>query len=396
MKKALIVCDFFPPNVYGGAEISTFEIAKHLSSEFKVDVFTTVNKPHKGLLKSKFEDLNIISIHSKSIKYFSNYSVVFRPIVFYNYFQFLRKNKYDIIHYNNIGYKLSFSIILVSKFFKIPSIITFRDATAIVNGKFNKGLELNNLRVRFFNELKRNKFNFNPIRNSLINKILQNVDYKISISNLLKNLLEANDIKIDQTYYNRIFLNNENSSMTYSSRYILYIGRPSIDKGYFDIIKIMKFINKEYSLNFLIIGFGEDDLPSFIQKYIHDNHLYNIIEFKKWIPQNLINSFIAKSILVVFPSKYIDAFGRVILESLLVNTPVLASKYAGASELISDEMMIYNPFDTSDLKNKLKYCIENNVKIRDNLNKSKEALNIFRLNDENQYYFEIYDKILDK
>ena len=67
-----------------------------------------------------------------------------------------------------------------------------------------------------------------------------------------------------------------------------------------------------------------------------------------------------------------------------------------ASELISDEMMIYNPFDTSDLKNKLKYCIENNVKIRDNLNKSKEALNIFRLNDENQYYFEIYDKILDK
>ena len=46
-------------------------------------------------------------------------------------------------------------------------------------------------------------------------------------------------------------------------------------------------------------------------------------------------------------------------------------------------------------KLKLKF-IENNFKIRDNLNKSKEALNIFRLNDENQYYFEIYDKIFDK
>jgi glycosyltransferase involved in cell wall biosynthesis len=336
VKKILIVCDFFPPNVYGGAEISTLEIAKHLTSKFKVDVFTTVNQPHKRLLTSKFEDINIFSIYTRNIKYFSNYSVVFRLKAFYSFFLFLKKNKYDLIHYNNIGYKLSFSIILISNFLKIPSIITFRDATAIVNGKFNRGLESNNMRVSVFNELKRNKFNFNPIRNFLIKKILQRTDYKIAISNILKNLLEFNGININQTYYNRIYLNKDIAKISYSNQYILYTGRPSIDKGFFDVIKLMKFINNEYSLNLLIIGFGKEELPDLIINYINENQLNNIIEFKQWIPQKIIHSFISNSIIVIFPSKYIDAFGRVILESLLTNTPVLASKYAGASELIAD------------------------------------------------------------
>ena len=59
-------------------------------------------------------------------------------------------------------------------------------------------------------------------------------------------------------------------------------------------------------------------------------------------------------------------------------------------------MMVYDPFDTSDLKKKLKYCVENNINIRNNLNKYKEELNIFRLNKDNKYYFEIYDKVFVK
>lgn len=393
MKKVLIVCDYFPPNVYGGAEISTFELAKHLSSKYEVHVFTTRDNNHVDKEKMNYLGIKVFSIISKKSIFFSNYSVVVRPFVLVKFYNFLTKNKFDIIHFNNIGFKLSFSIVLVAKIFKIPSIFTFRDAVAIVNGKFNRGLECDNFKVDFINELRRNKFNFNPFRNFLIRKILQNVTYKIAISNLLNRLLSFNGISIDETYYNRIYFSLDQIDNKVLKNHIVYLGRPSYDKGYFDLVKEMKYLNEKYSINLLILGFDEDDLPTMVLDFIKNNSLNEVIIFKKWIQQDLVFNFISEALLVVFPSRYVDAFGRVILESLLCDTPVLVSRFAGASELITDDNLVFNPFISGDFRSKLDYCLLNNEQIRKDILNSKKDLDLFILNNFNNYYFHIYEKI---
>ena len=392
MKKVLIVCDYFPPDIHGGAEISTYELVKHISGRFQVDIFTTYDTLNTG---PKFETIDGFSVHriySKKLKFLINYGVVLRPLVLFKFYKFLKKNNYDLIHFNNVGFKLSFSVLFLPKLFHTPSIITFRDAVSIVNGKFNKGLDDITLKRSIVNEIIRNKFTYNPFRNILIQLLINRVDHKIAISGLLKKLLESNGIKIDQVYFNRIYFVNNNFEKNISS-YILYVGRPSLDKGFFDVIKQVNYISKRYAVTLKIVGFDKSELSEAVIEYISNNDLDQFIEFHKWIPQQEIFIFISKAFCVVFPSRYIDAFGRVILESILSNTPVLVSKFAGASELLFDEMLVYNPFNAIELSQKLDYCIENNNIIRESIKSKSSYYNTFNLEmPNNNYYFEIYEK----
>ena len=395
MKRILLVSDYFPPDIHGGAEISTFELSKHLSNKHCVDVFTTYDENNRGLVLDNVGGVSVYRIHSSRISYFNNFSVVLRPIVFLKFYSFLRKNNYNLIHFNNVSFKLSFSILILPKLFGIPSIFTFRDATSVVNGKFNSGFLNSNFKVSVLNEIKRNKFNFNPFRNFLIRNIFKLVDHRISISNVLKDVLVDNGINVDQVYSNRIYFNNNHSvNINMDFPYLLYIGRPSLDKGVFDIIKLIKFFNIKYSIKLVFVGFLESDLPKDVRDYIKNNEILDFISFFKWIPQADVFSFIFNSLVVIYPSRYIDAFGRVVLEALLANTPVVVSKYAGASEILLDKSLVYDPFLLGDLESKLDYSIMNNSLIREHLKLNCEYYNKYNLSViGNDYYNEFYNEI---
>ncbi len=393
MKRILLVSDYFPPDIHGGAEISTHELSMHLNNKHIVDVFTTSDDYIRGKVIDNIGGISVYRIHSRRIKYFNNFSVVFRPLVFFRFYLFLRKNKYDLIHFNNVSFKLSFSILILPKLFNIPSIFTFRDATSVVNGKFNYGLLNSNFKINFFNELKRNKFNFNPFRNFLIRNIFKLVDYRISISNVLKDVLVDNGITVDQVYSNRIYFKNSVGNKNNHFPYFLYIGRPSLDKGFFDIIKLIKIFNNKFSIKLVFVGFLEEDLPNDVKQYIKKNEILDLIIFYKWIPQVDVFSYIFNSLVVIYPSRYIDAFGRVVLESLLTHTPVVVSKYAGASEILLDNSLVYDPFILGDLESKLEYSIKNNSLIREHLKLNSEYYNNYNLGlFDNDYYHEIYNK----
>ena len=393
MKRILLVSDYFPPDIHGGAEISTHELSMHLKNKHIVDVFTTYDENNRGEVIDNVGGVSVYRIHSRRISYFNNCSVVFRPIVFLRFYLFLRKNKYDLIHFNNVSFKLSFSILILPKLLGIPSIFTFRDATSVVNGKFNYGLLNSNFKISVLNEFKRNKLNFNPFRNFLIRNIFKLVDYRISISNVLKKVLVDNGITVDQVYSNRIYFNNRGINCKKDFSYLLYIGRPSLDKGFFDIIKLIKFFNNKYSIKLVFVGFLEADLPKDVRQFIKNNEILDLISFYKWIPQVDVFSFIFNSLVVIYPSRYIDAFGRVVLEALLANTPVVVSKYAGASEILLDKSLMYDPFLFGDLESKLDYSIINNSLIREQLKINYEYYSNYNLSIiENDYYDEVYNK----
>ena len=394
MKKVLIVCDYFPPDIKGGAEISTYELALHLSTQYSVEVFTSSMDKNSCLSTQTYENLTVHRLYTRDYKFLKNYAAVLRIGVLWEFFVFLNDKTYDIIHFNNLSHKLSFGIVLVPLLRKIPSLITFRDATSIVNGKFKEGLETNNFKVSFVTELCRNKFTFNPFRNILIRYLVNRVNYRIALSSLLSNLLLKNGINVNEVYHNRIFLEKYESVEQRVSNNILFVGRPSEDKGFFDLIKVMKVVHGQTGFVLDIIGFSRDDLPLHTNVYIEENCLDRMLRFERWIPQDLVIKKISEASIVVFPSKYLDAFGRVVLEALLCRTPIIVSRFAGASELVKDEFLVFDPFKEGDLEAKLLYVIKNYESLTGNL-QSFEGLDNYRLSPDNDYYTGIYKQLTD-
>ncbi|MFW9898247.1 MAG: glycosyltransferase [Candidatus Thorarchaeota archaeon] len=107
-----------------------------------------------------------------------------------------------------------------------------------------------------------------------------------------------------------------------SNKIILYIipRNEGGSKGYPFVRLLLDKLPKDYII--LVIGTFLDGL----KKYP------NVINFGK-IPTNNLYYLYQKARLTIVPSIYTEAFGRVILESIMNNTPVIASPQCGANYL---------------------------------------------------------------
>ena len=136
------------------------------------------------------------------------------------------------------------------------------------------------------------------------------------------------------------------------NNYYLYVGRISKEKG---VDLFCKAIS-DLGLQGIVVGDGD-------QKKILEE-LYPNIEFVGWKNELEVKEYMKNAKYIVFPTKWYETMGLIVLEALRFGIPSLVSKSCAASEIANKENCTGDIFDTN--VESIKKCILNQKDIKIN------------------------------
>ena len=358
MRIGFISTYFYP--VKGGAENNCFYLAKELSKNNEVYVFTS----HKGDLKS-YEIVDNIHVHRSRQFFRFGYYLAFYPSMLFN----IMKTDLDVLHVHSYGFLWHDLIVLFKKLFnkKLKLVIT-------PHGPF-MALDSYPLHARIFKRLVKPVV---KLTNSIYDKVLQ-------VNPSQKSWLVDEGFKADSIVYlpngipKNIFNKADNSKFVkeYDLKnkiIISYVGRIQEYKGLDQVIKVLPKLSK--NVLFIIFGKGEDKerLESLV-KVLNLNDRVLFSGGSDEVKYNVLKS----SHIYAFPSKW-EAFGITILEAMAFGNSIVSSKTEGGKFLIKDNIngFLFDFNNLEQLENKLTLLINNkslrNKISKNNIKKSKEFL----------------------
>lgn len=198
------------------------------------------------------------------------------------------------------------------------------------------------------------------------------------------------DLKKTAVVYNSISidpeLTKEKSQINYLNKKSLKIinaGTISKRKGQLDAVKaIIKLLKEDINVELILIGGNTDktllvQINNLIQKSGFPEK-FQILEFQK-NPYPIIG----KANILLVNSKN-EAFGRTIIEGMLLKKPVIATNSGGVPEIIHNGIngLLYKPKDFIELSNKI-MKIKNNNKLKRKLIKNGYTTATKVFNDKN-------------
>jgi len=344
--KILTISEFFPPNIKGGAEISTKLLVDELSKKNECIVVTSkFGKPYKEnylvypLLKRCDYEGSLL----KKIYYGIN--LFFSPI--YNYFKIkkiIKEKNPDVIHIIPTHFTYFRLISFLSKMGK-PIVIDIRDYSFnSAFGSDKEGSPISFTKRAMSKRLFISKFLFLVIGmyESIIFKSyiknLKKMDKEkecikfIALSNFIRDrLIQAgfskDKIKIIPNISKKSIVKNRKRKNK-----IIFAGRIEKDKGVWDLIKAVEILqNKKIYLD--LVGNGSESEN--IKNYLTDKKIRNIRLLGKVSNKEVLKKY-AESKIILGPSTWPEPFGRFIQESITTKTPCIATKVGGIPEGIKD------------------------------------------------------------
>lgn len=209
--------------------------------------------------------------------------------------------------------------------------------------------------------------NPNPLVYSIEKMGMEKADAIIAISNFTKNKIvdnygiEPNKIEV---IYNAIDLNYFNQEVSSSNtlldlkkqgkKIVLFVGRITLQKGpdYFlrAAVKVLQF-NKD--VVFVMAGSG--DMEKKIIEMAAEKGIADKFLFAGFLTGDDLKKAYTAADLFVLPSVS-EPFGLVVLESLMLRTPVLVSKQSGVAEVIQNALKV-DFWDIDETANKILACL---------------------------------------
>ena len=369
----LVLSDFFPPQFNAGAENIAFEISKgYIAKGNRVSVITINKSLQKGeLFVDKKKSLTCYQIGFNYNEKLSAYVGIYNPVVLKVINKIILENDFEVSHIHNIHAYISYSVISLLKKHSIPAILTVHDAMSVDYGKYdqdvNNGDILLNARVSYqasqFKIWRKNWKRYNPLRNFIIKRQFKRLRKIVCVSKELEQLLNANGIINTQVIYNGLSevdrpsstdIENFKNKMDIGSndKIILFTGRISLAKGFEQVQSLLRrLIVKEKNIRLLIVG----------KKLKFDSEIEENVINTGWLSKKEMNLAYNASNVTLVPSIYLDPFPTVVLESMCLGTPVIASVYSGAKEAVIDGVTGYhvNPFDINDFSEKTLNILHN-------------------------------------
>jgi len=315
----------------GGAEKSIFNILKELSKNHEINTITFDNKYKNGVfnvdgikiinkgLNKNFNISRIINLYSLNEAWILNE---------------LEKNKIKLKESKYIIIQGIFAP-LVAQFCiknKIPYHYYLRDELQLnifINYEtgFKRILKIGKSLLEFRTVKKYKKLNVLALKNA--SKIIANSKYMKN--ELKKRFSLKSELKYPFIGFSK-FVKSQYTFKSKDSKYITFIGGKNAMKGYDIILKIAKLLPKE---EFLIIG-------PYRNKYIRKN-----ITFMPW--QKDVNSVYNKTKLLLVPSRWNEAFGRVVVEANHFRIPTITSNKGGLPEANKNKKDIICDINNIDL-----------------------------------------------
>lgn len=327
MKDVLMLCVRYPP-APGGAETHVQSIKKELDDlGYSVEVYTS--DLYKEFPFTRLEDAE----NNKDVKRHRAYSLPgdLHYIFYPSLFKSLASRDFDIYHAHSYGY----FHVNVSALFKhiknTPFVLTphFHPEWSMWGGKKRKFIR--------------------GIYDSLIaQKVIDSADRIIGVSRneieLLKNKLEVPEEKI------RIIPNGiDEEEFTpipegdlFREKYgikdelVLFTGRLATNKGLLNLIKSMPKVLERYpDTTFALVG-EDEGMKSKIIKLAGKLGVRDSLLITGYIEDyDVFKSAYSAADVYVLPSEY-EAFGIVLLEAMMCETPCIGTRVGGVPEVIQD------------------------------------------------------------
>ena len=371
--RIVILQDDFPPESFGGAGISTYELAKGL---LKVGHEVYVVTAGKTSGEFEYEGLKVFKIKSQYHDRWRAYRSLYNPLIIKRLEEILVKIKPDIVHINNVHYHFSYySIKLSKKYAKV--IMTLRDAMSFSFGKLATEKYLKNFdaKLTWLDQLKQAKKRWNPLRNFIIRRYLRYADKIFVVSEALRLALEQNGINGVEVMHTGIDLSEYSVSyVKRSKKVVFFAGRLSNAKGQVAVEKAMETVSKEIS----------------------DVELFTAGTNGRWLDREEMKRAYTDSDVVLVPSLCFDAFPRTVLEAMVMEKPVIGTCFGGAPEAIEDGVTGYvvNPFDTEKMAFKIIDLLKSSQKAESFGQAGRKRIEThFNLDDKIAELVKIYEKL---
>jgi len=251
----------------------------------------------------------------------------------------LDREKFDVLHFHNMGLPLSGQILERSN---ALNILTFH-----ANLEGSKALK-----------------SFPKILYPLQKLANQHIDGIIGVAPIA--LKHFNDFPgPKQIIPNGIDLNQFNPQNPKIKRFldekinILFVNRIEERKGLIYLLKAFQVLNQEFS-NLRLIVVGDGNLRQECEDYVKTNKL-NEVCFEGQIEVGDVPSYYATSDIFVAPSIFGESFGIVLLEAMATGKPVVAFANEGYEGVLRDKKggVLVPPKDYLGLAQQLKSLIQN-------------------------------------
>lgn len=372
--KIVFLNDHFPAPGFGGATVSTYELAlgfKNCGHEVSI-ISTCRTKSEAG--KSEQGGVTIFKIASDYPGFWRAYLSLYNPLVVRKVGRLLRAIKPDVVHANNIHFFLSYHCLKVARKHSKIVVFTARDVMTFNYGKLTtkKYLENFDARTTWLDHVRQAGRRWNPFRNYFIKKYLRYADQIFAVSNSLKRALAQNGIKNVLVMHTGINIKDWQTKKLPGNRFIekyhlggkkvvLFGGRLSGAKGGVQALALLdKIKNLAPDAILLIIG-RADNYADQIRERARRLGLLDKLLFTGWLGRDEIKQIYDLADLVLVPSVCFDSLPRVVLEAMAAGKPVVGTCYGGTPEAVIDGVTGYvvNPFDINKMAEKVIYLLKN-------------------------------------
>src|SRR3989344_117193 len=387
--KILFLSDDFPPQSFGGAGISTYDLARGMKKAgHEVFVITTCRKESESG-ELNYDGLKVFRIASNYPGRWRSYVSLYNKPVVRQVKKLLQRIRPDVVHANNIHFYLSYHALKLSKRYARVVVITFRDVMSFNFGKLEtrRYLEKFDARTSWLDHARQAKKRWNLFRNFVIKKYLSYTDRLFSISGSLKGALEQNGIKNVEVLHTGVLVSEwqtlPDEVKGFKEQYnlggkkvVFFGGRLSDAKGASVVSQAMELVSKELP-EATLLAVGEGGIG--------------------WIGRERIKLAYAASDVVLVPSICLDTFPRVVLEAMASGKPVIGTCYGGAPEAIEDGVTGYvvNPFNIKEMSEKIISLLRDSEKAEKFGKAGRERVRTkFNLDEKVAEYLKHYNSLL--
>jgi glycosyltransferase involved in cell wall biosynthesis len=180
------------------------------------------------------------------------------------------------------------------------------------------------------------------------------------------------------------------SSQSWKQPIFIYVGSIIPRKGLNFLLDACNHLKKQGYTDYTILIVGEGEQQEELQQFCQENDLTDCVQWVGRVNYGQLGSYFEKADVFVLPTLE-DTWGMVVLEAMILGKPILCSKFAGASELITDEKNGYcfDPESPERLAEFMLYFIKQPEQVTAMGHQSKELMNQYTPQAAAQFFNEV-------
>lgn len=204
----------------------------------------------------------------------------------------------------------------------------------------------------------------------------------------MKNCFILENFRTDENHYSHKLPWDGKSPLN-----VCYCSRICEQKGIFDLLKVVKRINKLGKHRIKLDIFGKTNALTEDEESVFKSYCNGLISYKGFIRNDLVIQQLSNYDMFCFPSKYVgEGTPGVISESLIAGTPVLCSNFFQAKYILADgvDSCFFDLNNENDLFNKMIFLLENPAYLNTLLKNVEKTRQKFLYSYQRDYFLSFF------